>query len=159
MKKLILVLFAISLIGYFGCGKSVPITPSCINALPFSDSTALLKFADDSIKTTMDSSGVFYQIIDSGSSTKATANSLLKVTYIGKTMDNNIFDSATNSTLGGNTIVQLIPAWQFALIKIGVGGRIKILVPSVYAYGCTGYGNTIPPNSPLYFDITLVAIL
>jgi FKBP-type peptidyl-prolyl cis-trans isomerase FkpA len=159
MKKLIFVLLVISLAAYFGCGKSVPITPACMNALPFSDSTALLKFADDSIKTTLDSSGIFYQILDSGSSTKATANSYVKVTYIGKLMSNVIFDSATNSTLGGNTPANLIPAWQFAFTKIGVGGRIKILVPSIYAYGCTGYGTTIPSNSPLYFDITLVAIL
>jgi FKBP-type peptidyl-prolyl cis-trans isomerase FkpA len=158
MKKLLFVLAAISLVGYFGCAKSAPTAPACVNALPFSDSTKLLAFADDTIKTTFDSSGIFYQILDSGSTTKAMANSYLKVNYIGKLMDNTIFDSATNSTLGGYTPSQLIPAWQFAFFKIGVGGRIRILVPSAYAYGCSGYAS-IPPNAPLYFDITLVAIL
>jgi FKBP-type peptidyl-prolyl cis-trans isomerase FkpA len=158
MKKLIFALFAIALIAYFGCTKSVPIAPACTDALPFSDSTALLKFAGDSIKTTLDSSGIFYQIMDSGSSVKATASSYLEVNYIGKLMNNTIFDSATNSTLGGYTPSQLIPAWQFAFTKIGVGGRIRFLCPSAYAYGCAGYAS-IPPNSPLYFDVTLVAIL
>jgi FKBP-type peptidyl-prolyl cis-trans isomerase FkpA len=159
MKKLLLVTFVICLIAYLGCTKTVPEAAACTDALPFSDSTALLKFADDSIKTTMDSSGIFYQILDSGTSVKPTLNSYLIVNYIGKMMNNQIFDSATNSNLGGYSVVQLIPAWKFAFSKIGVGGRIRILVPSTYAYGCSGYPPSIPANSPLYFDITLVAIL
>jgi FKBP-type peptidyl-prolyl cis-trans isomerase len=37
---------------------------------------------------------------------------------------------------------------------IGAGGRIKFVTPSTYAYGCLGAG-TIPPNSPLFWDVTL----
>ena len=45
-------------------------------------------------------------------------------------------------------------------IKIGLplikkGGHIKLVIPSSLAYGCSGYG-TIPPNTPLFFDINLI---
>jgi FKBP-type peptidyl-prolyl cis-trans isomerase FkpA len=43
------------------------------------------------------------------------------------------------------------------LTRIQAGGRIKMLVPSQYAYGCQGSG-PIPPNTPMFFDITLVSI-
>ena len=158
MKKLIFILLVIASICYLGCIKSTPTTPSCTDALPYSDSVQLLTFADDSIKTTFDSTGIFYQILDSGNLlSMPNYYSNCRVTYIGKLMTNDIFDSATNSNLGGDRIYQLIPAWQFALSKIGVGGHIRILTPSTYAYGCSGF-NVIPANAPLYFDITLLSI-
>ena|SRR5450755_2674441 len=158
MKKLIFILIAISVTCYFGCSKSVPQTPSCTNALPYSDSSALLKFADDSIHTAFDSSGIFYQIVDSGSGVKPTGGSLCIVTYVGKLMSGDIFDSATNSHLGGYEVNQLNAIWQFSLPKLGVGGHIKVLLPSCYGFGCNGYGNIIPPNAPLYYDITLLNV-
>ena len=159
MKNWIVALGLLSSICYFGCSKTAPSTPACTNVFPFDDSTVLLKFADDnSIYAKFDSSGIFYQILDSGLTTaKPNQYSGLHVNYIGKTMDNAIFDSATNSNLGGYQLGQLIWAWQFGLSKIGVGGHIRLLVPSAYAYGCNGY-LTIQPNSPLYFDITLLSI-
>jgi FKBP-type peptidyl-prolyl cis-trans isomerase FkpA len=43
------------------------------------------------------------------------------------------------------------------LPKIGVGGRIKMLIPSALAWGCTGYG-PVPGNAPVYFDVTLLQV-
>lgn len=158
MKKLFFVFLVISIACYFGCTKGAPQTPACTNALPYTDSAALLTFAGDSIHTTFDSSGIFYQILDSGTNHKPTGGSLCSVSYIGKLMNNIIFDSATSSPLGGYSVNQLLPVWQFALPKIGVGGRIRVLLPSAYGYGCNGYGNVIPPNAPLYYDITLLGV-
>jgi FKBP-type peptidyl-prolyl cis-trans isomerase FkpA len=47
--------------------------------------------------------------------------------------------------------------WQIGLPKIGVGGHIIMLVPSGFAYGCTGYG-PVPANAPLYFDVRLLQV-
>jgi FKBP-type peptidyl-prolyl cis-trans isomerase FkpA len=158
MKKLFFIVFVCSVICYFGCTKGAPQTPACTNALPYKDSAALLAFADDSIHTTFDSSGIFYQILDSGSSLRPSGGSLCSVNYIAKLMSNVIFDSASSSPLGGYSVNQLLPVWQFSLPKIGVGGRIRVLLPSTYGYGCNGYGNVIPPNAPLYYDITLLGV-
>jgi FKBP-type peptidyl-prolyl cis-trans isomerase FkpA len=157
MKKFYFVLVVTGLIGFFGCGKQAPDNPSCTNTSPYSDSTALLKFADDSIKATMDSSGLFYQIVDSGSSVKPVYSSTITVNYVGRLMSGAIFDSASNTNLNGQGLYNLIIGWRIGMPKIGVGGRIKLLIPSDYAWGCTGYG-PVPANSPVYFDVTLLSV-
>jgi FKBP-type peptidyl-prolyl cis-trans isomerase FkpA len=157
MNKLYFVLIVSVLFCFFGCGKAVPDNPACTNSSPFSDSSALLKFADDSIKATMDSSGLFYQIIDSGSNVKPVFSSTITVNYVGRLMSGVIFDSASNTNLNGNELYSLIIGWRIGLPKIGVGGRIKLLIPSDYAWGCTGYSN-VPGNQPVYFDVTLLSV-
>jgi len=158
MKKLFYLLVVVGLICFFGCGKTVPDNPACTNRTPIQDSSLLLKFAaTDSMHATMDSSGLFYQIIDSGSSVKPVYTSSITVTYIGKLMSGTIFDSASNTNLKGAQLYNLIPGWQIGLPKIGVGGHIKLLIPSAYGWGCTGYG-PVPPNAPVYFDVKLLAV-
>jgi len=156
MKKLLFVLFCFICILIYSCSNTKD-NLGCTNALPSSDSIALIKFADDSIKVTRDSLAFYYEIIDSGSSIKPTGTSALTVTYIAKLMDNFIVDSATNSDLNDYTLNQLILGWRFGLPKIGIGGRIRLLIPSDYAWGCTGY-HGVPPNAPVYFDIQLLDV-
>ncbi len=156
MKKLSLVIFCFGVVFYIGCNKSSPSNNnSCTNALPSSDSAALLAFAGDSIIPVKDTTGLYYQILDSGSSVRPNNNSLLEVTYVGKLMNNYVFDSKVNSALNNATLGQLIIGWQIGLPKIGKGGHIRLLIPSAYAWGCTGY-NGIPANQPVYFDIWLI---
>jgi FKBP-type peptidyl-prolyl cis-trans isomerase len=49
----------------------------------------------------------------------------------------------------------VIDGWKIGLPLIKKGGRIKLIIPSALAYSCTGAGTSIPPNTPLYFDVTL----
>lgn len=158
MKKLFFIAVVTSLICFFGCGKQVSDNVGCTNRPPFSDSSVLLKYAaDSSIHATMDSSGIFYQIIDSGSSKKPVFSSNITVNYIGRFMSGAVFDSASNSNLNGATLNGLITGWQIGLPKIGVGGRIKLLIPSALAWGCTGYG-PVPGDAPVYFDVKLLQV-
>jgi FKBP-type peptidyl-prolyl cis-trans isomerase FkpA len=159
MKKLLSFLFLITVICYFGCIKTAaPDTPACTNTLPYSDSTALLKFAGDSIHPKFDSSGIFYQILDSGSASKPNGYSNVWVEYTAKFITTNaIYDSSSYSNLGGNKAGNLIGFLRFGLSKIGTGGRIKLLIPSADAYGCNGF-DKVPPNTPLYFDLTLISV-
>ena len=154
MRKFGLIVICVAVIGYIGCNKSTPQNNTCTNALPSSDSLALLTFADDSIIAVKDTTGLYYQIMDSGTGAKPTVNSYLKVTYYGKLMNNTTFTSDSNSYLGNATLGTLIIGWQIGLQKIGKGGHIKLLIPSAYAWGCTGYGN-VGPDQPVYFDIWL----
>ncbi len=161
MKKVMFaLLIALPLIYFVACNKtSSPANVSCMGVPVTADSAALLKFAGDSIHVTRDTSGVYYQIIDSGTGTKPAPTAYLKVSYTGMLMDHSVFDTATNAVLQVQ-LYQLIPGWQYGLPKIGKGGRIRLLIPSLLAYGCQGAKNgdvvVIPPNSPVYFDITLV---
>ena len=72
------------------------------------------------------------------------------ITYTGKFLNGNQFQTGTfDSSLSG-----LITGWQIVVPYIGKGGHMIILLPSSLAYGTQG-SSSIPPNTPLYFDIVL----
>src|SRR5882672_3836028 len=100
IKKWFFIVVVVGLISFFGCGKTAPDTPACTNKSPSEDSAALLKYAaDSSIHVTRDTSGLYYQIIDSGNSNKPVMSSNITVNYIGRLMSGAIFDSVSNSNL------------------------------------------------------------
>ncbi|MGI8951051.1 MAG: FKBP-type peptidyl-prolyl cis-trans isomerase [Chitinophagaceae bacterium] len=109
----------------------------------------------NNITPTIDPSGIYYQIINSGMGAAPTLNSKITISYIAKfTSDAAVDSSITPYT---NYLKNLIPGWQIALPLIKKGGRIKMVVPSSLAYGCTGYQN-VPPNAILYFDVFLLDV-
>ena len=105
------------------------------------------------INYTTDPSGLLYEIITPGNSTKPVATNTITVTYKGLLMNGTQFDAGTITY----PLNQLIPGWVIALPKIGVGGEIKVLIPSSLGYGSQGAGS-IPGNSPLYFEIKLSGV-
>jgi FKBP-type peptidyl-prolyl cis-trans isomerase FkpA len=161
MKRLFYAAVCLAVAGYFvSCVKSTTgyTTPTCDNIDPAKDSAQLVHFAADSILLTRDTTGLYFQILDSGSGPIPSANSTLEVTYTGMLMDKTVFASENNSYLQGLQLGQLIPGWQIGLPKIRKGGHIKLLIPSAYAYGCQGSGTVIPPNAPVYFDVYLIDV-
>jgi FKBP-type peptidyl-prolyl cis-trans isomerase FkpA len=157
MRKFILfVLTAIVVLGYLSCAKT-PDAPACSNRPETADSATLIHFAGDSIPLSRDSIGLYWHIVDSGNATKPTLSNHLIVNYVAKLMDNTVFDSASNSALGGAYLYQLIPGWQIGMPLIGVGGRIQLFIPSALAWGCTGVTG-VPADSCVYFDVTLLQV-
>jgi FKBP-type peptidyl-prolyl cis-trans isomerase FkpA len=158
MKKVFLfVLSGIVIFSYFSCQKSGPDAPSCTAVPPSGDSAKLIAFAGDSIPLTKDSTGLYYHIIDSGSGNKPVFSSTITVNYVGRLMNNTIFDSASKTNLMGAGLYNLIPGWQIGMPKIAKGGHIQLFIPSALAWGCTGYG-PVPANAPVYFDVELLEV-
>jgi FKBP-type peptidyl-prolyl cis-trans isomerase FkpA len=119
-----------------------------------SEQEQMVSFAKShSINYTTDPSGLLYEIITPGSTTHPTITNTITVTYTGLLMNGTQFDAGTITY----PLNQLIPGWGIAVPKIGVGGEIKVLIPSSLGYGSSGAGS-IPGNAPLYFDIKLSAV-
>ena len=119
-----------------------------------SEQEQMISFAkSNSINYTTDPSGILYEIITPGNTTKPTATNTITVTYKGLLMNGTQFDAGTITY----PLNQLIQGWVIALPKIGVGGEIKVLIPSSLGYGTRGSGS-IPGNSPLYFEIKLSGV-
>jgi FKBP-type peptidyl-prolyl cis-trans isomerase FkpA len=158
MQRCVLSLIGSIVILLTACGKS-PTSSACNDTDPAKDSTTLLFFAKThGIGPLKDTLGLYYQVIAQGSGATPAPNSTIFVTYTGTLMDSTVFDSQSDASKTGFSLGNLIPGWQIGLPKIQVGGHIKLLIPSKYGYGCVGSGASIPPNSPIFFDITLVSI-
>jgi peptidylprolyl isomerase len=52
----------------------------------------------------------------------------------------------------------VIPGWVQGIPGMHVGGRRELIIPANLAYGKTGSGSTIPPNSPLVFVVDLISV-
>ena len=109
----------------------------------------------DSLQVTRHSSGIYYQIISPGNGAAPSQNSDVSATYIGQLLNGTTFDQST--TPASFSLAKVIEGWQIGIPLIKKGGRIKLIIPSAYAYGCNG--NTgIPPNSVLFFDVSLIDV-
>jgi FKBP-type peptidyl-prolyl cis-trans isomerase FkpA len=119
-----------------------------------SEQDQMVSFAKShNINYTTDPSGLLYEVITPGNTTHPNINNTVTVTYTGLLMNGSQFDAGTISY----PLNQLITGWGIAVPKIGVGGEIKVLIPSSLGYGSSGAGS-IPGNAPLYFDIKLSAV-
>ncbi|RXN01463.1 Peptidyl-prolyl cis-trans isomerase FKBP9 [Acipenser ruthenus] len=81
--------------------------------------------------------------------------------YHGTFPDGKKFDSSYDRGSTYNVYVgkrQLIEGMDKALIGMCVNERRLVKIPPKMAYGKDGYGDTIPPNSILHFDVLLLDI-
>jgi len=119
---------------------------------------ALIKefIAKNNIPAIRDTTGVYYVISEPGSGNVTyTANTSVRVKYKLRLLNGTEIPQTTEPisfTLGG-----VIAGWQIGIPKIQPGGKIRLLIPSVWAYGPNASGG-IPANSVLDFDIELLNI-
>ncbi len=113
--------------------------------------TQMIAFCNNNgITYTIHPSGILYQIITPGDSTKPNLCTSLTMTYTGKLMTGIQFDKGTITF----PLKDLIVGWQIAVPLIGKGGKIKMVIPSSLAYG-PNPNRDIPANSPLYFEMSI----
>ena len=49
---------------------------------------------------------------------------------------------------------EVIKGWDVGVMKMSVGSRVKLHIPSAMGYGARGAGGVIPPNADLVFDVS-----
>lgn len=136
-----------------GCSKQ---KQGCMPVKPEAEEPQILTYtASDSIPAAKHSSGIYYEIINPGSGAAPSQNSNVTVTYIGKLLNGTVFDKSTSPV--SFNLADVIEGWQIGIPLIKKGGRIKLFIPSAYGYGCNGSGS-IPPNSVLFFDVSLLNV-
>jgi peptidylprolyl isomerase len=97
-----------------------------------------------------------------GSGAVAKKGSTVVVNYVGELYKNDkVFNNSftAGQTFGPFTLGQgaVIPGWDQGIIGMRVGGRRELIIPPNLAYGKSGSGSTIPPNSTLVFVVDLLS--
>ncbi|SPL71400.1 putative FKBP-type peptidyl-prolyl cis-trans isomerase FkpA precursor [Acinetobacter stercoris] len=118
--------------------------------------------AENAKKTgiTTTKSGLQYQVLQKGSGKSPKASSRVSVNYEGRLLDGTVFDSsiARNQPVEFQ-VSQVIQGWTEGLQLMKEGAKYRFFIPANLAYGETGSGDAIGPNSTLIFDVELLKIL
>ena len=107
-------------------------------------------------------SGLVYIDVEVGTGPVAQPGTHVTVHYTGMlTIDNSVFDSSVERgepfqfDLGAGNVIQ---GWDQGVAGMKVGGRRHLIIPADLAYGERGFGDLIPPNSWLTFDVELLGV-
>lgn len=105
-------------------------------------------------------SGVVVLHVKQGKGATPTADNTVQVHYRGTLQNGTEFDSSfkRNEPISF-PLKRVIPCWTQGVQKMKVGGKAKLICPAETGYGARGVPGTIPPNSVLYFEVELLAIV
>jgi FKBP-type peptidyl-prolyl cis-trans isomerase len=106
-------------------------------------------------------SGLYYLEVELGSGELAVTHDTVFIMYTGMFLGGTVFD--TNVGTIDTLIFPVDEGWVLPGFDEGVtymrdGGKAKFLVPSILAYGSTGW-YPIPGYTPLLFDVELVRLI
>jgi FKBP-type peptidyl-prolyl cis-trans isomerase len=113
---------------------------------------------------------IFKKLVENPKGAQVAVGQSVKVNYTGRfsygvlqndaTSGKLIYDSSFNA--GTFTFVAgtgaVIAGFDEGILKMRVGEKAALIMPSKIAYGANG-NTTIPPNSPLYFEVEVVGAL
>lgn len=150
-----LVLFVAVIAGFTACKRDDFDAEAQYKA----DTTAIRSYVTaNNIPVVKDKYGVFYQIITPGTgSATYTGNTLVTVDYSGRVLGRSETFDSSNGQPREFKLSGLIAGWQIGIPYIQKGGKIRLFIPSEYAYGNTGQ-SAIPANSVLDFTIELTNV-
>ena len=124
------------------------------------DEVIIKKFiADNNISAVRHESGVYYEIKQPGTgNVNYSINPRITAHYTGRLLNGNVFDSSAGKAPFEFFLTGVIDGWKIGVPLIQKGGKIRLLIPSGYAYGANGAGSAIGPNAVLDFDIEIIDI-
>lgn len=159
MKKYFIFLFLTSIVALSSCLKEQADPFEAAKIQLVKDEEIIKKFiADSSISALRHESGLYYQIIKPGSGNVVyNNNTSVTVNYKGSFLDGKIFDQTKVNQPVSFTLFGVIDGWKIGVPLIQKGGKIRLIIPSGYAYGSNARQG-IPANSILNFDIELIDV-
>ncbi len=124
----------------------------------------------NNITVSPDANGIYFIELNPGTGDPAREGDTVGVRYKGTFLDGKVFDSNLDADKPFRLMVgtkDIIEGWSLALLKMRMGTKARVLLPSRLAYGSMGYGyydaygyyySIIPGYTPLLFDIEVVEL-
>jgi FKBP-type peptidyl-prolyl cis-trans isomerase FklB len=105
-------------------------------------------------------SGLQYKVLKAGEGKKPSGSDVVFCNYRGTLLNGMEFDSSYKhgKKPAAFAFPRVMRGWKEALQLMPEGAKWQIFVPSDLAYGASGAGKVIEPNSTLIFDLELVSI-
>ena len=110
--------------------------------------------------------GLQYEDTTPGTGAEAKAGAPVTVHYTGWLYNDGVkgakFDSSKDRNdpfafdLGAGMVIR---GWDEGVQGMKVGGSRRLTIPASLGYGARGVPGTIPPNSPLIFEVELVEVV
>ncbi len=116
--------------------------------------------ATQGLTMTRDPSGIYYSIVEAGTDTiPITTYSTVTTSYTLRLKDGVVLETGTDFSFSmypktATTILAPIMIFPGKLVK---GGKMRMLIPSAYAYGTSSSG-TVPANAILDYDWEITAV-
>ena len=108
-----------------------------------------------------DTEGLIFEDTVVGTGQEAKIGDTVSVHYTGTFLDGRVFDSSVERgtpfefTIGAGSVIQ---GWEIGFAGMKVGGERRLMISPHLGYGEVGSG-TIPPNTPLIFEVELLDII
>lgn len=104
-------------------------------------------------------SGVNYAVVVKGKGPKPDLQDTVVINVKGVLPDGTVFlDSQKGKESFLILIRDLVPGLQDAVLRMSEGAVWRVYVPAGLGFGANGNGGTVPPNTPLIYDIGLVTV-
>ena len=107
-------------------------------------------------------SGIWYHIESQGEGDFAFVDDVVSIAYTGKFLDGKIFGSSEEDgrlfqfPVGGSFAIK---AFDELMLLLKKGAKGTFIIPSPLAYGEQGFGERVPPNTVIMFDIEFMDIV
>jgi len=142
--------------------KGIIIGAACIPLVAAVSIAVLSALADGTTdgKEITTASGLKYVELKIGDGREAKMGSTVKVFYTGtlengKQFDSNVGMAPYNVTIGKTRVIQ---GWTEGLQGMKAGGKRKLIIPAELGYGKDGFGNDIPPDATLIFEVEVTEV-
>lgn len=111
----------------------------------------------DGVATTV--SGLQYRIDRNGSGAKPSAESTVRVNYVGRLLDGREFESTYATDHPAEfPLNRIMPGLREGLMLMAPGAKSRLWIPAALAYGEAGVPGQIEPNATLVFDVELLEV-
>ena len=145
--------------GAAGAGSAIPPNATLVFAV---DLVAIVNVSPPPIPTVAEVGDVLgVEDLLEGDGDVVEPGDTVSVHYLGTLTDGTIFDASWNRGRPFTTQIgvgMVIQGWDQGIVGMREGGRRLLKIPSDLAYGETGSGSSIGPDTPLIFVVDLLRI-
>jgi FKBP-type peptidyl-prolyl cis-trans isomerase FkpA len=162
MKRVALFLLLLC-VGLLSCKKGYDEAEQVRTQAAIDDKLIQDYIADKGLGTVakrIDTTGVYYIVKATGTGNDLFTNSTrVTVDYEGRVLTTGEVFATSNKFHPIFSLGEVMKGWQLGIPQIKKGGKVRILIPSRYAYGAFEQPSIgLPANSVLDFDIELLDI-